>query len=258
MAVFTKAYADAYDALYRDKDYAGECDMIEALLAEFGAVRPIRRLLDLGCGTGSHAIELAARGYSVTGIDRSPAMIARAREKVAAVGAARAPVFHEGDIRDTRLDAAPYDGAIMMFAVLGYQQRDEGVRAAIALARAYLVAGAAFVFDVWYGPGVLADRPGPRQRAVETPTGRIVRCAESRIDEARRLCIVQYQIDRWVGDTLAESANERHVIRFFFPEEFGQLASDCGFVCSAIRQFPHWRCPADDGTWTAVCVFRAI
>jgi SAM-dependent methyltransferase len=258
MTVFGKIYADAYDALYSDKDYPGECDMIEVLLTEFGAVRPVRRLLDLGCGTGSHAVELAARGYGVTGIDRSPAMIAQARAKAAARGVAGATVFRQGDISETRLDDTLYDGAIMMFAVLSYQQRDEGVRSAIATARTHLVAGAAFVFDVWYGPGVLSDRPGPRRRAVETPTSRIVRCAESRLDETSRLCTVQYRIERWMGDTLAESASEQHVLRFFFPEEFRQLASDCGFVCSAIRDFRHWRLPANEGSWRAIGVFRAV
>jgi SAM-dependent methyltransferase len=253
MSVFGKVYADAYDALYGDKDYVAECNMIEALLAEFGSVRPMRRLLDLGCGTGNHALELAARGYMVAGIDRSPAMIARAREKVGAPA-----VFHEGDIGDARLDDAPYDGAIMMFAVLGYQQCDERVRAALANARAHLAPGAAFVFDVWYGPGVLADRPGSRRRAVATPTGRIVRYADSQLDESRHLCTVQYRIERWIGDKLAESASEQHVLRFFFPEEFGRLASDCGFVCAAIRDFQHWHLPASAGSWRAIGVFRAV
>jgi SAM-dependent methyltransferase len=256
MTVFGPIYADVYDALYRDKDYRGECDMIQELLAEFGAVRPARRLIDLGCGTGSHAVLLAACGYSVTGVDRSPAMIARAQEKVASI--AHAPVFRHGDIRDLRLADAPYDGAIMMFAVLGYQEDDDGVRAAISTVRSLLATGAAFVFDVWYGPGVLAERPGPRQRVVETPAGRIVRRAESRLDEARRLCTVRYQIERWVGGALTESTDERHVMRFFFPEELDRFARDCGFVCSTIRCFPDWRSPADDRTWSAVGVFRAV
>lgn len=256
MAIFGKIYANAYDALYGDKDYVAECDMIEALLAEFGQVRPIRRLLDLGCGTGSHALELAGRGYTVTGVDRSPAMIARAREKAAAAGAPA--VFREGDIGGARLDDAAYDGAIMMFAVLGYQQCDARVRAALANARAHLASDAALVFDVWYGPGVLADRPGPRRRAVETPTGRIVRCAESRLDGSRNLCTVQYRIERWTGDTLVESASERHVVRFFFPDELGWFARECGFVCAAIRDFGHWQLPATEASWQAIAVFRAV
>jgi len=258
MTVFGKIHADAYDALYGDKDYPAECDMIEALLTKFGDVRPLSRLLDLGCGTGGHAVELAARRYSVTGIDCSPAMITRARAKAAARGVARATVFQMGDIGDTRLHDAPYDGAIMMFAVLGYQQCDERVRAALANARTHLAAGAALVFDVWYGPGVLADRPGPRRRSVETATGSIVRCAESQLDESSNLCTVQYRIERWMNAKLTESATERHVLRFFFPEEFGRFATDCGFVCAAVRDFRCWHLPVNDASWHAIGVFRAL
>jgi SAM-dependent methyltransferase len=257
MTAFGQVYADAYDALYAAKDYAGECDMIELLLAEFGTVRPIRRVLDLGCGTGGHAIPLAARGYAVTGIDVSPAMLARARDKTAATGPGGG-VFRSGDIRGVRLADAPFDGAIMMFAVLGYQETLRDVQAALATARAHLVAGAALVFDVWYGPGVLADTPGPRFRAVETPAGRIVRRAESVLDEARHLCTVTYKLDRWVDGKLSESTSERHSMRFFFPQELDRLARDCGFVCSAIRGFPDWHASADQTAWTAVGVFRAV
>jgi ubiquinone/menaquinone biosynthesis C-methylase UbiE len=44
--------------------------------------------LDIGCGTGFLSLELAARGYRVTGIDFAPAMLALAKEKAAAAGAA--------------------------------------------------------------------------------------------------------------------------------------------------------------------------
>ena len=37
-----------------------------------------RSVLDLACGTGRHAVELAARGYQVVGFDLSLAMLARA------------------------------------------------------------------------------------------------------------------------------------------------------------------------------------
>jgi SAM-dependent methyltransferase len=61
------------------------------------------KVLDLGCGTGTHSIDLAQRGFAVTGIDVSPTAIRRAREKASRAGVN--PEFIVGDV--TRLDFLP-------------------------------------------------------------------------------------------------------------------------------------------------------
>jgi SAM-dependent methyltransferase len=67
--------------------------------------------LDVGCGTGRHAIELARRGYSVTGIDLSPSQLARAREK--ARDAAISVVFEQRDAREPHFESE-FDLVIML------------------------------------------------------------------------------------------------------------------------------------------------
>ncbi len=75
------------------------------------------RLLDLGCGTGIDAAYLAARGYAVTALDASPAMVARTRERLQRGGfAARA--IHLGIQELASLDAAEFDGAYSNFGAL--------------------------------------------------------------------------------------------------------------------------------------------
>jgi 2-polyprenyl-3-methyl-5-hydroxy-6-metoxy-1,4-benzoquinol methylase len=73
-------YALKYDSESFTSGTAGECDFIEKEI-NFG--KGIR-VLDIGCGTGRHSVELAKRGYSITGVDLSESMLARAREKAAA------------------------------------------------------------------------------------------------------------------------------------------------------------------------------
>jgi SAM-dependent methyltransferase len=75
-------YARRYDGESFTRGTAGECDFIEA---EANHDRSVR-ILDVGCGTGRHAIELTRRGYPVTGIDLSPSQLQRAREKAAEAG----------------------------------------------------------------------------------------------------------------------------------------------------------------------------
>ena len=77
-AVFGFEYADAYDHLYSDKDYNQECELIDRLLRTYGD-NSVRSLLDLGCGTGNHALPLAQKGYRVLGVDRSNDMLDAAR-----------------------------------------------------------------------------------------------------------------------------------------------------------------------------------
>ena len=72
-----KDYGDKYDKESYTQGTVGECDFIER---EIGSDKT-KRILDIGCGTGRHAIELAGRGYAVVGIDLSEAQLRRAREK---------------------------------------------------------------------------------------------------------------------------------------------------------------------------------
>ena len=70
-------YANQYDKEEFVQGTVGECDFIEKELNFDKSLR----ILDVGCGTGRHAIELSRRGYSVTGIDLSESQIQKAREK---------------------------------------------------------------------------------------------------------------------------------------------------------------------------------
>ncbi len=71
-----------YDQESFTRGTIGECDFIEK---EIGFDHSVR-ILDVGCGTGRHAIELARRGYDITGVDLSPSQIRRAREKAGEAG----------------------------------------------------------------------------------------------------------------------------------------------------------------------------
>ena len=66
-------YAKYYDLLYREKDYLKETSYVENLLKKFR--NNIGSILELGCGTGKHAMILAKSGYTVNGIDLSNNMI---------------------------------------------------------------------------------------------------------------------------------------------------------------------------------------
>lgn len=70
-------YGQKYDNENFTQGTIGECDFIETELKYNKSLK----VLDVGCGTGRHSIELTKRGYSVTGIDLSETQLKKAREK---------------------------------------------------------------------------------------------------------------------------------------------------------------------------------
>jgi ubiquinone/menaquinone biosynthesis C-methylase UbiE len=100
-------YATRYDSEIFTQGTSGECDFIERELDHDTTLK----ILDVGCGTGRHSIELSRRGYSVMGVDLSESLLARAREKA---GQANLRIdFFRNDARDLPFENE-FDAAIML------------------------------------------------------------------------------------------------------------------------------------------------
>jgi SAM-dependent methyltransferase len=253
--VFGSVYADAYDVVYRDKDYVAECEMIHRAVQEYGD-GGVRRILDLGCGTGNHAVPLAQRGYEVAGVERSPNMLAHARSKAAKAALPSPVVFHQGDIRSVEL-GQHFDAALMMFAVLGYQQENADVLAALRTARRHLRPAGLLIFDVWYGPAVLRERPSQRVKVTPTPEGKLLRAASGEVDSRRHLCTVNYLLWHVTrGKDVAET-QESHTMRYFFPRELELFLQCAGLDLRRLGVFPEFQREPDDTTWNVLAVARA-
>ena len=100
-------YANKYEQESFTKGTATEVDFLEQELA----FDKTKRILDIGCGTGRHSIELAKRGYTVRGIDLSEQMLSKARENAKA-----AKVNVDFRQSDARMFSFPgeFDLAIML------------------------------------------------------------------------------------------------------------------------------------------------
>src|SRR5690349_13556368 len=100
---------DDYDARWavlaaQGRGVHGEADLVDALLREAGG----SGVLDAGCGTGRVAVELAARGYRVTGVDADAAMLRSARSKAPEL------VWIEADLADLPdTVGADFDAAVL-------------------------------------------------------------------------------------------------------------------------------------------------
>ena len=246
---FGTRYASFYDALYSEKDYEAECDLIEEIVRRYGD-GTLASVLDLGCGTGGHSIPLSHRGYAVTGVDRSEPMLAEARLKASA---SHPPEFVHGDVRDIDLGRT-YDVVLMMFAVLGYQTSDEDLRQALSTVGRHLKSGGLFIGDVWYGPAVVEIGPSNRSKTVETSNGKLTRVASPSLDSVYNICTVDYQLT--VGNE-TQVWEERHTMRYFFTEELERYFEETGIELAAMLPLPDIDAELTPSTWNALFCGKA-
>lgn len=254
--VFGSVYSDIYDLFYHDKDYAAECDLIEHALKSYSE-SPVHSILDLGCGTGNHAIPLAQRGYQVSGVDFSEEMLARAKAKADDMLASGEISFAQGDIRNIDL-GRKFDAALMMFAVLGYQYNNADVLSALETARKHLRKNGLLVFDVWYGPAVLQERPSQRAKVIPTPEGKILRVASGDLDVNHHACQVNYHVWQLNGKSLVAETEESHSMRYFFPLELELFLDQAGFTLVRLGAFPSFEQDPDETTWNVLAIARAV
>jgi SAM-dependent methyltransferase len=249
-------YSRYYDLLYRDKAYAAEAAFVDELIRKHAPAA--RSMLELGCGSGVHAKLLAERGYRLHGIDRSDAMVqlAQARKRSLPKEVAACLSFETGDVRRVQLGRR-FDAAISLFHVVSYQTLNADLKAMFRVARAHLEAGGIFLFDCWYGPAVLKDRPVVRVKRMEDEAIRVTRIAEPTLHPNECVVDVAYQIlveERSTG-TL-ERFDELHRMRYLFLPEIELLAE-------AVEMDLVRRCewltgaPLGEGTWSACFVARA-
>jgi SAM-dependent methyltransferase len=243
-SVFSAAYAAHYDHLYADKDYDSECDFLEAVFHRSG--RNVGDILDVGCGTGEHAIRLAQRGFRVVGVDRSEAMLKLARSK-----AEKAAVEVRFELQDAcRLNLGQrFDAVIAMFAVMSYQTTNAELASVCSGAAHHLRPGGVFCFDAWHGPGVLSDPPEPRVRVIRSGERRIIRLTEPELETVRHRVATRFHLLEFEGNRIVEEIEECHWMRYLFPQEISYFLDVAGFAKVSFSQFPDLDVEPDETHW---------
>lgn len=255
MGVF-QDYAYYYNAFYKDKDYKQEAKQVDEILKRYDS--QIKEIMNLGCGTGRHDIELDKLGYQCKGIDISPEMIETAKKNALSVNANID--FEVADIR-TYEEEKSYDAVISLFHVMSYQSQNIDVLNALKTARKLLYdtgKSGYFLFDVWYGPGVLSDKPSVKVKEVEDEKNRLIRIARPVMYNEKNLVDVNYEIFIIDKETKkVRMIQEVHTMRYFFRPELELLLSEAGF--ELVDNLDCQTLEATDFTsWTSYFIAKAI
>jgi SAM-dependent methyltransferase len=255
MSVFAR-YAQYYDSLYRDKDYAVEAKYVIDLI-ESRAVHA-KKVLDVGCGTGRHAVLMAQAGFHVYGVDRSAEMleIASGRKVSTESGNGGSLKFSCCDIVSMQLGQL-FDVAVSLFHVMNYLTAPGAFLNALRTIRSHLEPGGLFIFDTWFGPAVVNEAPETRVRRIEVGDTRIIRIAEPEHSKDQQRVDVNYQLLVLKGeDGSYEEFSECHEMKYLFADEIEHSLANAGFDRVEIEEWMTGA-PPDANSWSVTVIAQA-
>jgi SAM-dependent methyltransferase len=184
--------AEVYDELVVDPCYPAWVDHLDRLWRT--DAEGVRTVLDVCCGTGRLAAELVGRGYAVTGVDASAAMLGLA--------AGRLPgsvVLERARLPDLPVDG-PFDAAVSTFDSLNYLS-PEHLRDTLSALGARLRPGGWLVFDVHTDTMMRFTQAHPVVEGVDGGHRFVI---TSEVDPTVRTCLtrIEMSVD---GDAFAET-----------------------------------------------------
>jgi ubiquinone/menaquinone biosynthesis C-methylase UbiE len=226
MGIYDGRHAELYDLFYGAKPYAAEAGYLHGLLREL-SMRPVHRVLDIACGTGSHAIELERLGYEIVGSDISDDMLTRAKAK--AQDARSGIRFEKQDMRTFDVASRPFDAVLCLFDAIGHVQTTAAIKQTFRAVHRHLGEDGLFVLEFWHAAAMAGQHDPLRVRKIATERGEILRLSHTTVDLALQCATVEHAIYDLRSDGTYETAVERQVNRFFSLQEMSALLDDCDF-----------------------------
>lgn len=234
-------FSKYYDAIYANKPYKEEAGYIDSLVKQYLNVMPDEcNVLDIGCGTGKHAISLARMGYNrINCVDISSEMIDIAKSNVH--NELESPLaerinLYNMNIVDFNLEEK-HQFAYSMFSVMSYIVDTEEFVRAIKAIRNSVGAGGILVFDVWYGPNVLRTKPEVRVKKIIGKDFYVYRIATPNMLIEKNIVQLDYEL------VIYDSSNkevyevaESHKLRYWFLPEIEYILKNCGFEIMRVEK----------------------
>ena len=217
-------FAHYYDVIYQRYNYDQECDFLLKMLQRFHGGRT-NSILDLGCGTGSHDIILAKKGFKVVGVDSSTTMIELAREKARKSGLEIEFVVQ--DMRDLQLPNG-FDCAICMFGGFGYVLSDEDLKRLFKGLHKVLKPNGLFLFEFWNKDG-LKPTPYRSWDKREEDGLKVYRLSKSDYNADEGILDIRFAFVVLEQDRLVDEFEELHRIRIYSLNEMKRILKDEGF-----------------------------
>jgi ubiquinone/menaquinone biosynthesis C-methylase UbiE len=138
--------ASVYDEINKDIDYSLWADFIEEIINKNRGFAESDLILDLGCGTGKMTVELARRGYDMTGIDYSEEMLEIARDTAEKRGLKNILWLNQ-DMREFELYGT-VGTVVSCLDCMNHLTNRSDFKSCLSLVHNYLVPDGLFIFDI--------------------------------------------------------------------------------------------------------------
>lgn len=247
-------YADYYDIIYKEKNYKKEADFLKKIIKKYSPFK-VETILSLGCGTAVHDLILAKSGFKIMGIDRSKKMIeiAKAKTKKENLNVE----FKIADIANFKFNKK-FDFAMAMFNVVGYLTENKTMEKMLKNVHASIKKNALFVFDCWYGPAVLKERPEDRIKKISNDRKEIIRKTNQKLDIEKSAIDIKFEIQEKKRNDWVKIVNENHKMRFWYLKELEYFLEKNGFKMIKTCNFLDLNSRISENNWNIFIIAKKL
>lgn len=248
---YSGKFSDIYDLFYAGKTYTQEANFVQSLLLRFGD-RANQKLLELGCGTGTHSFLLEAFGHEITATDLSADMIAKANQKGQLKGSK--VKFAAQDMIQLDQPDRPFDAVICLFDSFCYVLENEDVEGVLNRIHDHLKPGGLFIFEFWNAAAMITHLDPIRIKRLTSGADEIIKISEAELDYKHQQYKVNYTLYELKSDGGCHSYTEQHTNRYYQIQEMAYFMTRAGF--HPLKWFAGY---TEDETitattWNIVCV----
>jgi SAM-dependent methyltransferase len=251
---YTGKFSEVYDLFYAHKTYTQEAQFVQSLLRRFGD-KPNQKILELGCGTGTHSFLLEDFGHEILATDLSPDMIEKAIQKAGVRGSKIK--FEAQDMLELDQPERPFDALICLFDSFCYILDNDDVEEVLRRVHDHLKPGGLWIFEFWNAAAMINHLDPIRIKRLAHGDEEIVKISEAELDYQHQLYKVKYTLYEMHADGSCQTYTEGHTNRFYQIQEMGYFLTRAGLT--PLKWYAGYT--EDEtitvDTWNIICVAQA-